>query len=712
MGRKLVNFDDLLNKVKQYIDDENDLLEIKEAFEYALEKHKGQYRKTKDPYITHPLQVAMILTDIEADKQSIMAALLHDVVTHTDTTINDIEKQFGQEVSQLVDGVTQLGRINFSTENEYLIEYYKKIVVGMSKDVRVIIIKLADRLHNMRTLFCLPVHKQKEKAKETLEILAPIAHHLGIHKLKSELEDLSLRYLKPEVFYDIAEKLNTTRVAREHTVEKMQEEVTKLISDHNISHKIKGRAKSIYSIYHKLENGRKFSDIYDLLALRILVGSEQECYLVLGLIHSKFKPVPKRFKDYIAMPKPNGYRSLHTTVFGLDDELFEIQIRTYEMDEMAENGVASHWAYKEKKNMTNSSQNATDKKLQIFKTIMELSEDKMSNEDFVSSVQDEILNNNIYVFTPKGDIIELPNGSTPIDFAYRVHTKVGEKMVGAIVNNSIVPLSYKLKNNDIVKININNNSKGPSKEWLNIAGCTQTKNKIKSFFAKSEKERYIEEGKNNLEKQLRKQKLSITNFYAENNLEKIYRELKIKQLDDLYFLLGNGKINVNSVIQIIYPKDETKTKKITVNYAMDADVIVDGIDKVKVNLASCCNPLPQDEIVGYITKNNGISVHRSICHNVAMMDNRYVSVHWNENTNKKYFTSIIIYTDTLENHLADIVQKLSAFNVGIDNVKTLNKDTALVYEVSLYVLNSQKVNQIISELSKISYIIKVERVIQ
>ena len=455
--------EDLLKRTDHYIKDLDERNEIIKAYHYAEEAHRGQYRKSGEPYIIHPLNVAIILTEIYADKESIVTALLHDTIEDCEVTEEEIEQEFGPTVLKLLRGVTKLSRIHFSTENEYLIDYYKKIIVGMSEDVRVIIIKLADRLHNMRTLWALSPEKQKRKAKESLEILAPISDHLGIHKITSELRDLSLRYLKPTAFYDIAEKLNKTKLERDATVSTMMDEVSSLLSEHNIVHEIKGRAKSIYSIYNKLNKGKKFSDIYDLLALRIFVNTEQECYLALGIIHSKFRPLPNRFKDYIAMPKANMYQSLHTTVFGVDGYLFEIQIRTYEMDEIAENGIASHWAYKEQKDASRLMQTTTEQKLQFFKSIIELSKEQLSSEEFVQSVKEEVLNNNIYCFTPKGDVIELPRGATPLDFAYKVHTKVGETTVGAIVNNNIVPLNYELQNNDIVKINTNKNS-CPTKE--------------------------------------------------------------------------------------------------------------------------------------------------------------------------------------------------------------------------------------------------------
>lgn len=707
--------DDLLEKFKKYQPNEEDLKKIKEAYVFAEKCHRGQFRKSGEEYIIHPLNVAIILTEIYADKETIMAALMHDVIEDCDVEKEEIEEKFGKEVAYLVYGVSKLGRINFSTENEYLIDYYKKIIVGMSEDVRVIIVKLADRLHNMRTLWALPENKQKKIAKETMEILAPLAHHLGIHKIKSELEDLSLRYLKPDVFYDIAEKLNKTKVERDNTVSEMLRYVTNLLTEHGITHEIKGRAKSIYSIYNKLNKGRKFSDIYDLLALRILVHTEQECYLALGIIHSKFKPIPKRFKDYIAMPKPNMYQSLHTTVFGIDGYLFEIQIRTYEMDEIAENGIASHWAYKEHKDASVLMQNTTEQKLQFFKSIIELNEDKMSSEDFVNSVKDEVLNNNIYCFTPKGDIIELPHDATPIDFAYKVHTRVGETMVGAIVNNSIVPLDYKLRNNDIVKINTSKSSKGPSREWLNIAKSTQTRNKIRSFFTKSEKEVYMERGKEQLEKELRKRKIAYDEFYKTENISQLLDHLKIPNTEELYLEVGNGKYSATMVVNIIFKKEEEPTpehiKKPMIKNS-DTDILVSGIDKVKVNLANCCSPIPGDDIVGYITKGNGISVHRANCHNLEVLERRNVDVHWSGEPTDKYQTTILIHCNTKEDKLLEMLQKINMQDASIDKFVTMSRGDDTVYEADLYVRGLSHLLKIFSELDKLPYVTKVERLMK
>ncbi len=710
-----IQFEDVLERAKTYIENEEQLKFIEQAYLFAKEKHAGQFRKSGEDYIVHPLNVAMILTTIYADYQTIAAGFLHDVLEDCDCTPEEMEEKFGSEVTKLVQGVTKLSKIHFSTENEYLIDYYKKIIVGMSEDVRVIIIKLADRLHNMRTLWATPPDRQKVKAKEALEILAPIAHHLGIHKIKSELEDLALRYLKPDVFYDIAEKLNKTKLERDRTVVDMEREVSELLTEHHINHEIKGRAKCIYSIYNKLNKGKKFSDIYDLLALRILVHTEQECYLALGIIHSKFRPLPKRFKDYIAMPKPNMYQSLHTTVFGIDGYLFEIQIRTYDMDEVAENGIASHWAYKENKgsNKAANLQSTTEQKLQFFKSIIDLSKDKMSSEEFVNSVKDEVLNNNIYCFTPKGDVIELPKGATPIDFAYKIHTKVGETTTGAIVNNAIVPLNYELKNNDIVRI-ITNKNATPSPEWVNIVKATTTRNKIKNFFSKNEKEIYIERGKYSLEKELRRRKLSISDFFSDKNVKKICEEFRLDDLEDIYLTVGNGKNSTNSIINSIDKIEEVvapKVVKVTPKN-MDADIIVSGIDKVKVNLANCCCPVFGDDIIGYITKGNGISVHRTNCHNLEMLETRTLEVHWNTNVNKRYLTNLLIYSNSQENHMLSLIQTISNMNVSVDSIKTMSKTDAILYEASVYVTGLEQLTKLIALLEKQPYVDHTERMMR
>ncbi len=711
MSNRVISYNDLEEKMKEYLPKE-EIEEVEKAYKFAAKMHKGQYRKTGEEYIVHPLFVAHILTSIRADKETLMAGLLHDVIEDTEITKEDLEKMFGDVVANLVDGVTKINNINVSTENEYLTGYYKKIIVGMSEDVRVIIIKLADRLHNMRTLYALDHDRQKRKAKETLEILAPIAHRLGMHKIKSELEDLSLKYLKPEAYNDVVEKLNHTKAEREEYVKEMMDEVSTLLKQNGIKHEIKGRAKSIYSIYKKLDKGRSFNDIYDLLAIRILVDKEQECYLALGLIHSKYKPVSKRFKDYIAMPKTNLYQTLHTTVFGLYGNLYEIQIRTYDMDEIAENGIASHWAYKEQKDAAVEMQNITEQKLQFYKSIIELKDDKLTSEDFIDKVKNEVLNNNIYVYTPKGDVIEMPVGSTPIDFAYRIHSQVGDKMTGAIVNNSMVNLSYELKDGDIIKIITNNNSAGPSREWLNIVKTTAAKNKIKSFFNRTTKEDYIEQGKELLEKELRRRKIPISTFMEEENLNRIFKNFKLENLEDIYLNIGNNKLSAKSIVKNKEEQQEVKKVIKPTLKGSESDIIVGDTKNIETSIANCCLPVPGDEIVGYITKTSGIRIHRKTCSNVELFDERIVKASWNPKLTGKYSSELIIHTTSKENIVLDIVQTAASLSINVENVNLVNKGINNVYSVDILVSNLEDLNKYILNLQKIKYVSDVERIIK
>ncbi len=712
MDNRTIEYKNLRVKLEKYLS-EDELKDVDKAYKYAEDKHRGQYRLTGESYINHPLFVADILTSIKADRETIIAALLHDVVEDTETSKNDIKEQFGDNIARLVDGVTKINNIHVSTDNEYLTSYYKKIIVGMSEDVRVIIVKLADRLHNMRTLYALPHEKQKKKAKETLDILAPIAHRLGMNKIKSELEELSLKYLKPDAYNDVVEKLNKKKVEREAYVKKMMDEVSDLLTKNGIRHQIKGRAKSIYSIYRKLDKGRSFNDIYDLLAIRILVEEEQECYLSLGLIHSKYKPIPKRFKDFIAMPKTNLYQSLHTTVIGLDGNIFEIQIRTYAMDEIAENGIASHWAYKENKNAATEMQNITEQKLQFYKSIIELQEEKLTNEDFIDTVKNEVLNNNIYVYTPKGDVIELPKGATPIDFAYKIHTQIGDKLTGAIVNNSMVPLSYELKNTDVIKVITNNNSKGPSREWLNIAKTTSAKNKIKNFFNRTTKEDYIAQGKDLLEKELRRKKIPINEFQSEENLKKVFEKFKLESLEDLYLNIGNNKFSAKSIVK--QESDEYKEVEKEVKPIVkvgDSDILVGDTKNIEVHIANCCLPLPGDEIIGYITKSSGIRIHRKDCSNIELFEDRIVDARWNSVINNKYNSELIIHSTSKENIIFDIVQAAAAMSIIVENVNLIYKSNNNVYSVDVLVKDLESLQKFMISLNKLKYVSDVERIMK
>ena len=706
----------MIDKLKEkliYMDEE-DLAKVLKAFEYANEKHYGQKRLTGEDYINHPLEVAIILSTIKADYETICAGLLHDVLEDTETSYEDLEETFGKVIANLVSGVTKINSISFNGyDSDASIANQRKILVGLTEDVRVIIIKLADRLHNMRTLWALPLEKQKAKAKETLDILVPIAHRLGMNNIKSELEELCLRYLKPEVYFDIVEKLNQTKAERDELVVKMKEEVSNILNEHSIKHEIKGRAKSIYSIYKKLDTGRRFSDIYDLLALRVFVDTEADCYQALGIIHSKFKPIPKRFKDYIAMPKTNMYQSLHTTVFGIDGHFFEIQIRTYEMDEVAEHGFASHWSYKEHKSMSSAAmQNEMEQKLQFFRSIIDLKNEDADDETLVNSMKEEF--NTIYVYTPKGDVIELPKGATPIDFAYRVHSDVGDKMVGALVNNQIVPLDYELKDNDIIKINTNKNSLGPNREWINMAKTAGAKGKIKAFFNRIDKDEYAKKGEELLLKELRRKKISAVEFLADENIETLLKDFKCGDLNELYINIGSGKISPISLIKDVNDEPTVvirKNKEIELPNIKN-DVLVNGIDEIKVNIASCCKPVPGDAIIGYITKGYGITIHRRCCPNVNDLEERFIPVHWNSEITKRYPTTIIIHTLSKKDILLDIISKSSNRSINIESINNLFTNDTYNYEITLLVDNLDELDKFIGDIKSIPEVDDVERMLK
>ena len=717
--QKDLTIDKLMDKIKTYITDEKELDIIKEAYKFAYEKHFGQKRLTGEEYIIHPLNVAYILTRINADYETLSAALLHDTVEDCNVTKEEIEEKFGHNIMTLVEGVTKINKLNLSGTTEALINNQRKILVGLSEDVRVIIIKLADRLNNMQTLFVHSEKKQKETAKETLDILTPIADRLGINSIKQDLEELCLRYSKPDEYYDIVEKLNATKAERDNSVAKMIESVSELLNKHDIKHEIFGRSKSIYSIYKKLEKGKRFSEIYDLLALRILVDTEQDCYQALGIIHSKYRPKPRRFKDYIAMPKTNMYQSLHTTVFGVDGQLFEIQIRTYDMDRVAEYGIASHWSYKEKGSVKAVMQNEMEQKLQFFRAIMDLRKEQDNPEEFVNTVKKEVFQNMIYVFTPLGDVIELPNGSTPIDFAYKVHSKVGDHAVGAIVNSNMVPLDYKLKSDDIVKIITNNNSIGPSREWLNIVATTQAKNKIKAFFNKASKEENLKKGEEILSKELRKQKISNDEFWGDEKSKKLLADLKINSNNELYSNLGSGKLSISVVMDNYLKKEISKDEKIlekaTKNSQKQSDsnslISIAGIDDIKVNLASCCNPVPGDRIVGYITKGYGVTIHRMVCPNVSNLDERLIEVKWNKEVSKLP-TNILVRASSDNNSLINIISKAANNDIPVRKFTSRHSKEDDSIELTVLVNNKEQLLKLMNDIKMIPEVTDVERFIR
>lgn len=717
-----ITFDILFDKIKQEITDEENLQLIKKAYDYAYKKHEGSKRLTGEDYINHPLNVAYIITSNDYDTSTICAALLHDVLEDSDTTKEEIEQEFNKDIAKLVDGVTKINRINFDTQDKADFANKRKILVALCEDVRVIIIKLADRLHNMRTLWIHPQEKQKEKALETLNILTPISHRLGMSKITSELEDLCLRYLKPEIYFSIVEKLNESKATRDTIVKEMMDRVSNLLKENGIEAEIKGRSKSIYSIYKKLDKGKNWNDIYDFLALRVFVNTEKECYEALGLIHSKYRPIPKRVKDYIASPKTNMYQSLHTTVFGIDGHLFEIQIRTYEMDEVAERGIAAHFAYKESKTGQGKAEfkNMMEQKLQVFRNILELNTDSLTDEEFVSSVTEDLFKDTIYVFTPKGDVLELPAHSTPIDFAYKVHSGVGDKMVGATVNGTIVPLEYELKDNDIVNIMTNQNSKGPSKEWLQICRTNQAKNKIKAFFNRIDKDEYLKNGEDSLKNELKRRKITLSTFYEDDIIKKVLDEYKYSNLDELYVNIGNNKLNPSVVVNLAMGENKSKEElilkrtqnnNIDINVSIKNDILVDGIDEIKANVACCCKPIPGDPIVGYITKGSGITVHRTVCPNIKEIEERLISVRWNDNISKKYNADIIVYSLKRDDLLIKIISKLSNSETTIQKLNTIYESDGMNIEISVLTPNLEKLNKALSDIKNIKEVIEVTRVI-
>ena len=682
---------------------------IKKAYEYAKNEHLGMKRLSGDDFITHPLEVTKILMDLNVDDTTIIAALLHEVINNGNSTYEDIEENFGEEIAKIVLSVSKINKLELPDNNESSIIYLRKILVGLAEDVRVLYIKLADRLHNMRTNWAINPAKQKEKANETMTVLVPIAHRLGINSIKSELENLSLFYLKPDVYNDILEKLNNTVVELDNYLEEMKESIIELLTDAGINFEIKGRVKSVYSIYNKLNNGKEWNNIYDILALRVFVNTEAECYQVIGLIHSRFRPMPKRFKDYIASPKENMYQSLHTTVFGTDGNVFEIQVRTYEMDEIAEKGVASHWSYKEKG--TKKIQNIMEQKLEMFRNVIESSTNE-SDIDFEKSVNSNIFSDLIYTYTPKGDVVELPVGSTPIDFAYRIHSKVGDTMVGAIVNDQIVPLSYELQNDDVVNIKTNA-SATPNKDWLNIVVTNQAKNKIKAYFSKKAQEEYIAKGKEILEKEIRRRKMSFGEVLNNEAIEKIIKDLKLKDLEDIYLGVGSLRFTAGYIInlsntdkhQVEDPLIERKRELPKINYK--SDILVEGTGNIMVNIAKCCMPVKGDEIIGYITKGQGISVHKKGCQNVPKNSSRLINVTWNNKSSNYYYTNIYVKIKNSKNILAELITEIGKRDSMVRSCNTLEKDGNLTYELNIRIKNLEELEKIMNSLNKLSDVFSV-----
>ncbi len=710
MKTNLDYFNELLEKLKNnFSRDEID--EIKKAYDFAYQKHQGKKRLTNEDYIMHPLNVALILSDLNVDKTTIMAALLHEVINNGDTLEEELQEKFGNEIASIVKTVSTINKLELPDDKESSAIYLRKVLVGLAEDVRVLFIKLADRLHNMRTIWAVNPEKQKRKANETVNVLIPIAHRLGIYSIKSELEDLCLRYLKPEVYDDILKQLDDSIEGLEEVLEEMQDSLSEILIEHDIKFQIKSRVKSVYSIYKKLSKGKKWSDIYDILALRLILEKESDCYLAIGLIHSKFHPLPKRFKDYIAMPKENMYQSLHTGVFGIDGHIFEIQIRTHEMDEIAEKGIASHWSYKEKG--TQKIQSMMEQKLQIFRNIIETYKETPNDLEFANQVNADILGELIYVFTPKGDVVELPVGSTPIDFAYRIHSRVGDTTIGAIVNDEIVPLSYELHDNDVIKINTNKNS-NPSKEWLDFVKTSGAKTKIKAYFSKQDRAEYIESGKNILERELRKQHLTFNEVFNEVKLAKILNDLKMNDIDEIYLAIGSFRYTASYIIKLTTEEKHTITdaliEKVTNKNRIvpknnnKNDIVVGEHNDILVTLGKCCKPVKGDNIIGYITKGEGITIHRVDCPNINNKEERLIEVTWSENNENEYFTDIFIETLNDKNYVSDIINKASVKNVNVISLATNTKEDYTIYNLTLKVKNVTELNDFMNSLYSFAFV--------
>lgn len=697
----MITINTIINKIKN----PDDIPKIKEAYNYAESLLEGITRKNNDTEINHVLEVTNILIDLNVDTLTIICALLHSILDFGEVKEDEIINKFGEKTYKIILSLSKINNLEMIDDSESAALYLRKVMVGLCEDVRVLFIKLADRLHNMRTLNVLSIERQKIIANETLSVLVPIAHRLGINSIKSELENLCLYYLKPDVYNDILEKLNDTIDKLNNYLLDMQNSLCDLLNENEVKFEIKGRVKSVYSIYNKLSAGKKWDDIFDILALRIFVEKESDCYAVVGMIHSKFKPIPSRFKDYIAVPKENMYQSLHTTVFGPGGRKYEIQIRTYEMDEIAEKGIASHWSYKEKG--TKKIQNYMEQKLEIYRTIIENNEEN-NDEEFNNIINNDILGNLMYVYTPKGDVIELPENATPIDFAYKVHSKVGDTMTGAIVNDVMVPITSTLHDGDIVKILTNPNST-PSKEWINIVKTVQAKDKIKSYFSKSAKNEYIERGKSILEKELRKKKISINEVLSKDNLNIIFKELKIKDIEELYFSIGSYKYTIIHLLNILYPKEEKTNdnflKKESVN--TKSDILIDGKVSILTHLAKCCNPVKGDEIVGIITKNDGISIHRKDCQNIKNNEDKKVVSTWIEETNNEYLTTILIKLSSDKNKLSDIVSKICIPKVHISSIENIDN---LNYKATIKVNDKSQIDLVIKNVHKLRYVKEVKRV--
>ncbi|HHZ17980.1 MAG TPA: bifunctional (p)ppGpp synthetase/guanosine-3',5'-bis(diphosphate) 3'-pyrophosphohydrolase [Acholeplasmataceae bacterium] len=730
MTRKTI--EDLLAKAGEYLKNPKNIQVIRDAYEFAKARHEGQFRKSHDPYIQHPLEVAYMLAELRVSPTTIAAGLLHDVLEDTDTTREYLTEKFGTDIVNIVEGVTKIGQLKYMTKEKALARTHQKILLAMAKDIRVVLVKLIDRVHNMRTLEYQPPEKQIKIAKETMDLYAPLAHRLGMYRIKAELEDISFRYLEPDEYRRIQTMITSQRAAREEDIGRMQNRIVEILAHNNIEdYEITGRLKNIYSVCKKMrQKDLDFDQIYDLMALRILVKTIEDCYHVLGLIHGEWAPLPMRFKDYIATPKPNLYQSLHTTVVGINGKIYEIQIRTYEMDEIAEYGIAAHWAYKEENKSYSPEKEQLEiaAKLRWYKDLLTYAEIGESEDlDPLDNIRDDIFSANVYIFTPKGDVLDFPNGSTPLDFAYRIHTEIGNHTVGALVNGKIVPLTYKLKTGDVVEIKTSNNFDGPSESWLKIVKTNHAKHKIISVLNKKKRELLITKGKDDFERACKSDNYPLQKL-DDKIVSTLFSKYGINNGDDLFFEIGKGTISAKAAAHRLYGKPEKLDEEALLKQYREQDgappikktanewgVIVSGVDRAQIKLATCCNPVLGDEIVGYVSKGHGIVVHRFECHNVRNANKeRFIEVIWDMEFSKKPFDSLVyILSFDRKNIVAEFINTLNSFNLTIKAISSAkNKDGDLLTKVKLSVPNVTILNNALINVQKISDVYSIERVIK
>lgn len=730
-------YDDLVNEIKKY-HPSTDLSDIEKAYRIAKKAHEGQLRKSGEPYIIHPLCVAIILAELELDKETIIAGLLHDVVEDTVMTSEDVTSEFGAEVALLVDGVTKLTQLNYQHDKiEVQAENLRKMFLAMAKDIRVILIKLADRLHNMRTMQYQSPAKQIEKSRETMEIYAPIAHRLGISKIKVELDDLSMQYLMPEVYQDLEEKLNLNKAGREAFVKSIIKEVGMHISNAGIEAEIDGRVKHFFSIYRKMVNQNKTLDqIYDIFAVRIKVDTVKDCYAALGVIHEMYKPIPGRFKDYIAMPKPNMYQSLHTTLIASNGQPFEIQIRTYEMHRTAEYGIAAHWKYKE--GTTGQKGDASEEaKLSWLRQILEWQQEMSDNKEFLSSIKNDLnlFSDNVYCFTPSGDVKNLPAGSCPIDFAYSIHSAVGNKMVGARVNGKLVPIDYKINSGDRIEIITSQNSKGPSRDWLNVVKSTQARNKINQWFKQELKEDNIIKGKELISNYCKSKGIVLSDITKPEFIEKALNKYGFKDWESMLASVGHGGLKEGQVVNKLNEEyNKVKKNDITDKQALEemvqgeaaknhdnnrknkGGILVKGIHDVAVRFSRCCNPVPGDEIVGFVTRGRGISIHRTDCINIlnfpASERERLIDAEWEQTgrTGETYSTDINIFANNRTGLIVDISKLFTESDIDVKTMNSrVNKKNIATINIGFDIHGKEELSKLVDKLLKIDGVTDVER---